>query len=706
MSQIAEAYVRIRPDAANFGRELQAQAGPGIRRFENQLKSSNRELSRFSRGALVGTGALHGLGRAAAFASTSFIGGAGLVYGLKSTISAAMEAEVAVGQTEKAVQNAGLSWAQFGDQIQASALALSEISGVDDERFLRTFSFMVRKTEDVSKAFRLNAIAADVARGANIELESAAKIVLRASTGQARGLAQIGIEARKGASGVELLAQINEKYAGSAAKFADTAAGAQARFQVAINETQEAIGTALLPVLTKYLDKGTEWLNNTENQEKIQRITTTAVDATATSIDVLAQAIGKLNDLYGDYNALTEKSAGGKGGFFETLFSGTVVRQAESFAQAGRDAWAAWSKPLFYQGTVAGLVQQLALPTFPGQQSLIDRLTGVTPETAAAVAGSPIDPFADAIARHPGQRDSTRNERTATELARAQAAGIRGQIEAAAKARQAFVDDTIRFANMLISEGRGDTAKLQNTLQAFYGEQESLKGIFSAFADADEQARQDAIDAANERAANWRTANHAIQEAFAAARRQGRLFHEQFSANVRQEAEEQNARLVRQSDLGLLLLQNRVEAAGLAGGAKAQRAAEISAQRDLIGGLEDRVKFLRRMHAGQLEIVRAAGDVISAKIRLRDILSRDPDAKKARAGAGFSPQQFFAEAASEFMQYGSNIGGPLSPQNAGGDAIGIGVKKTHQTVVVQNFYAPVPSSQAMIDARNSAKNLK
>ena len=240
-------------------------------------------------------------------------------------------------------------------------------------------------------------------------------------------------------------------------------------------------------------------------------------------------------------------------------------------------------------------------------------------------------------------------------------------------------------------------------MQAFYGEQESLKGIFSAFADADAQVAEDARQAALDRAAEWRRSNHEVQEAFAEAIRAGRAFHERFSENVRREAELHNARLTAQSDLGLLLLQNRVEAAGLAGGPNAQRAAEISAQRDLIGGLEDRVKFLKRMHAGQLEIVRAAGDVISARIRLRDLLRKDP-AKKKGAG-GFSLGELFAEAGAEFAQYGGNIGaGPLSQQDARGAFAG--VVKTHQTTVVQNFYLPVPASQAMVDARNAAKNLR
>ncbi len=295
MTQIAEAFVRVRPDAGNFGRELTTQAGPGIRRFENQMKNSNREMSRFSRGAIVGTGALRDLGRAAAFASLSFIGGAGLVVGIKSAISAAMEAQVVLGQTENAVKRAGLSWEAYGEQVQEAALAQAQISGFDDERLLRTFSQFVRVTKDVNQALKLNSLAANVARGRNIELEQAALLVNKALLGQAGALRRIGIDAKVGASRTELLALINEKYAGSAAKFADTAAGAQARFSVAIQNTQEAIGAELLPTLTTYLNKATEWLNDTENQAKIQKVTKVAVEETAGAVGLFGAVVGALH---------------------------------------------------------------------------------------------------------------------------------------------------------------------------------------------------------------------------------------------------------------------------------------------------------------------------------------------------------------------------------------------------------------------------
>src|SRR5436190_1869359 len=46
-----------------------------------------------------------------------------------------------------------------------------------------------------------------------------------------------------------IMAELSRTTGGSAAAAADTAAGKMARFQVAMDETQETMGTALLPVM-------------------------------------------------------------------------------------------------------------------------------------------------------------------------------------------------------------------------------------------------------------------------------------------------------------------------------------------------------------------------------------------------------------------------------------------------------------------------
>ena len=334
MTLVGEAFVRIRPDTDSFRRELRGNVSRDVRGLETSLSSSNRELSRFGRGTLVGTGALGGLGRAAAFASSTFIGGAGLTFAIRSTIAAAEESQVAETQLANALERQGISFAQNRQAIDARTQALSQMSGFDDELISRTFTNFVRRTGDVTTALRYNAIAVDVARGRNISLEAASALVTRASLGLAGSLRRVGIAARDGATATELLNLLQRKYAGSAVAYGNTAAGAQARFAVALENTQEIIGTALLPSLTQLLNKATDWLNNSKHQQEIQRTTNAIVEKGGIAFHVLGVAIDGARIAWEKYDKAVDKFPGDdNNGFFATLFKGSLFDQLDSFGK-------------------------------------------------------------------------------------------------------------------------------------------------------------------------------------------------------------------------------------------------------------------------------------------------------------------------------------------------------------------------------------
>jgi hypothetical protein len=158
----------------------------------------------------------------------------------------------------------------------------------------------------VNKALALNALAANVARGRNISLEAAQQIVLKASLGQAGALRRVGIAVGKHATALQLIDALSKKYGKSAEAYGRTAAGAQDRFGVAIQNTQEAIGAGLLPTITEYLNKGSAWLSQTENQERIQRDVTEAVKTSASVIKDLASVVKTAADAVGGFKHLAE----------------------------------------------------------------------------------------------------------------------------------------------------------------------------------------------------------------------------------------------------------------------------------------------------------------------------------------------------------------------------------------------------------------
>lgn len=298
-------------------RKLIVEVIGDTRNLERSFRRSQQSAKQFE-GTIQRTG--RSLARSFAGASAALLGAGGLVYGLQQSVKAAVEAEQVLAQTEQAVKNAGLSWFLYGKRIQAVTLAQSRISGFMDEQLLGTFSAFVRRTGDVNQALKLNALAADIARGANIDLETASKTVLRALGGQARGLAILGVQVRKGATSTELITALQDKFAGSSERFAKTAAGTFARFNVALDETKETLGQALLPTLTKYLNQATRWLENTDNQKKLQGAVKTGVDITAKSIEVLTNTVTYLSDSFARLSDENRRErSGGLLGVFEAI---------------------------------------------------------------------------------------------------------------------------------------------------------------------------------------------------------------------------------------------------------------------------------------------------------------------------------------------------------------------------------------------------
>lgn len=274
-----------------------------FRRSAASAKSWDRDIGRAGRGAITASVGFRGLGRSVAFASGAFLGGAGIVSAIKSTVSAAEESQRVLAQTRVAVERSHESWTKYSKAIRDASAATSKLSGFDDERLLGTFSQLVRRTRDVNEALRLNALAANVARGRNIELEQASQLVLKASIGQAGALRRLGIDAQKGATATQLLALLQQKYAGAAAAYGRTAAGAQDRFRVAIQNLQETIGAGLLPVITRYLNKGADWLNQSKNQQRIARDVGQAVKVLSAAMSVLTNVIAAAAKVFHGFSA-------------------------------------------------------------------------------------------------------------------------------------------------------------------------------------------------------------------------------------------------------------------------------------------------------------------------------------------------------------------------------------------------------------------
>ncbi len=580
MTQIAEAFVRVRAvaDVASFQRSTK-EVVKGNEAVSKSLRQTEQDFGRFSRGAAVGSGALRGIGRSAAFASASFLGAYGFVSVLRTSIQTAEHFEKAARGLDAQLKATGLSSESAAPLIAKTNAQMANL-GITADQSEEALGRLIRATGNVSRATKLMGLTADLAAARHIGLSQAALIVGKVVQGTVTAFNRFGIVIKSGTSVTDALRIAQEKLAGQA----QATVTPMERLHASVTNLEAAVGTQLLPTVNKIADSLNAWLSSSKNQAVIQRDVAQAVkDGTAAIhglagalstakaiLDPMVSALGGLKNtvelLIALKAALWAKTFATELGILGTTatVAGPQVATAETeIAAAGGAADVAAGKVGRLRGALTSLG---AIGAITLTVDLIERKhfglsgTGGTPGTAipgtggslffpfpdnynplgrpslgtdnglsaaslldslgkkAAVSAASTDPFADARARRLPSATATRDQATATALA---LATTRKQITAAVNARLAFVNDTIAFARKLISQGRGNTKQLETTLQALGGERKSDQGILDQFAADDAAAAKAAADkaaAAAKKAAEAAKARAAKAEAAEKAR--------------------------------------------------------------------------------------------------------------------------------------------------------------------------------------------
>jgi len=212
-------------------------ASKSINAIGRNLKGLGSVAKTIGKGIAVGIAAIGAAFGAAAYAAKGFVQAA--VEDL-----AAQTKLVSILQARKMATEANL--AAVEDLIKAGqALAFT------DDEIRAGIATATQFTKSFADAQKILSTAQDVARAKGISLEEATALVGKAYQGNTRGLKLLGIETKKGAKGLSVLTAINSKFAGVAAKNAETISGQFEVFRIKIDEAKESIGGALLPAVMK-----------------------------------------------------------------------------------------------------------------------------------------------------------------------------------------------------------------------------------------------------------------------------------------------------------------------------------------------------------------------------------------------------------------------------------------------------------------------
>lgn len=234
---------------------------PIISAFDN--KGISGAIKEFKKLEGAGAKANYALGKASKVAAGAL---AGLAGAATLTVKAAIEDQKS--QTllaDTLLKNAGATQSAIAAN-EAFISSVSQSAAVSDDELRPAMANLARATGSVEDSQKGLQLALDVSAATGLSLDSVSKALSKAYSGNTTALKklspQLGNMVEKGASMQEVNDALTKQFGGSAQKAAGTMAGQMKAAGIAIDEAQESIGQALLPIVAKvlpYLAKFGQW---------------------------------------------------------------------------------------------------------------------------------------------------------------------------------------------------------------------------------------------------------------------------------------------------------------------------------------------------------------------------------------------------------------------------------------------------------------
>ena len=214
--------------------------GKGITRAINQFKAleTNGQKAQFaiSKAALPAAAALGGLAVAASLSVKAAIEDEAAQSAL------ARQLVVSTGATDETIASVEKYISSLGNSV-----------AITDTEARPAFAKLALATKDVTKAQELMSIAIDTASATGKPLAEVAEAMSRGFAGNTKGLKALSPELmlliKNGASAAEAFAVLEKNFGGAGELAANTTAGQMKVLKIQLDETKEAIGKALIPVL-------------------------------------------------------------------------------------------------------------------------------------------------------------------------------------------------------------------------------------------------------------------------------------------------------------------------------------------------------------------------------------------------------------------------------------------------------------------------
>lgn len=244
MSSTLELLIKARDEASAILKDVEGgadkvatkvkgigDASDGIQGHLSGLKSALGNVAQIASGFVLGQGLL---------AAPGFFA---------SAAQAAADDEQSTLKLKQAVENTGVSYDKYADQLD-NTITLAQKRGFSDDAARDSLALLMAQTGDATEAQKRFALAQDLSRGSGLDLEAASKLVGKVTEENSNVFKKMGINLEAGASEAEAFGAIQAKFGGQADTFANSTAGHFAAVKIQIGELKERIGYALLPVMS------------------------------------------------------------------------------------------------------------------------------------------------------------------------------------------------------------------------------------------------------------------------------------------------------------------------------------------------------------------------------------------------------------------------------------------------------------------------
>jgi tetratricopeptide (TPR) repeat protein len=248
----------------------------------------------------------------------------------KSWVGASVSVGVVVDQLGKAVRAAAedanqqkqlqLAIRNSTTATEAQATAVEDYIGklqfqkaVSDGELRPAMASLVRATGDVTKSQELLNLALDISAGTGRDLASVSTALARAQTGNVTALTRLGIPLDAAAVKSKDLAAIQRdlayRFEGAADAAANSAEGGMKKLNIALDETYETVGNALMPVLNDYVTVVNDLAQKTLNADGKSASWASNIFKLSSGVDPLSNGIRILNRVIGRYADNVENAA-------------------------------------------------------------------------------------------------------------------------------------------------------------------------------------------------------------------------------------------------------------------------------------------------------------------------------------------------------------------------------------------------------------